>query len=485
MDKNKFSKFDAVILGCVLIAGLILRLYQINAPLSDAYSWRQADTAAVARNFAKDGFNLLKPHYDDLSSIQSGIDNPQGLRFVEAPIYNAIFAVAYKVLPILPIEVYGRITTIIFSLIIIAILYYLLLKEVSRTASFFGALTYAILPAFVFFSRVVLPETAAVLFVLLSILFLYWWQPQRKAASLLNFTISLICFAISILIKPTVVFYGFALVYLFIIRYKFEVLKKLDFYFYFFLAALPFILWRLYILKYPEGIPSSDWLIAMVNTYEGQKNIFFKPAFFRWVFYERISLMIFGGFLTPFFIAGVLTKLKKPFLHILLISGFIYIFVFQGGNVQHEYYQTILLPPLALFTGIGLGLFLEDRKKFIHPLFVYPLIIFSFVLSFSFSYYYKVKGFYTYPADLNQMAKIIDTFTLPTDKIITDRLGDTTLLYLADRKGAPMLYRTVEQLRDEGYSYYMTDKKEIISQLKIEKKYPVLFENSQFAFFKL
>lgn len=485
MDKNRFQKFDAIILGCVLIAGLILRLYQINAPLSDAYSWRQADTAAVARNFVKDGFNLMQPHYDDLSSIQSGLDNPQGFRFVEAPIYNAIFAVIYKVLPILPIEVYGRITTVVFSLIIIVILYYLLLREVNRTASFFGSLTYAILPAFVFFSRVVLPETAAVLFAFLAILFLYWWHPQKKEASFFNLTISLICFAISMLIKPTAVFYGLALIYLFVARYKFEVLKKFDFYIYFFLATLPLILWRLYIQKYPEGIPSSDWLIGMVNTYEGQKNIFFKPAFFRWVFYERINLMIFGGFLTPFFVVGVLSKLKKPFLHVILICGFIYLFVFQGGNVQHEYYQTILLPPLALFVGIGVSLFLEDKKKFIHPLFIYPLIIFSFILSFSFSYYYKVKDFYTYPADLNQMAKIIDTFTKPDDKIITDRLGDTTLLYLANRKGAPMLYHTIEQLKAEGYAYYMTDKKEIISQLKIQKKYPILFENSQFSFYKL
>ena len=83
------------------------------------------------------------------------------------------------------------------------------------------------------------------------------------------------------------------------------------------------------------------------------------------------------------------------------------------------------------------------------------------------------------------MAKILDVFTQPTDKVITDRLGDTTLLYLADRRGAPMLYKTIEQLRADGYTYYMTDKKEIIADLKTKKQYPVLFENSQFALFKL
>lgn len=486
MEKNRFQKKDLIILFCILLAGLVLRLYKIDAPLSDAYSWRQADTASVARNFVRDGFNLGEPHYDDLSSIQSGLDNPKGLRFVETPIYNAMFALLYKIAPFMPIEVYGRLVSIFFSLVIISITYYLLLKEHSRMAGIGGALTYGILPAFVFFSRVVLPETTAVAFSFLAILFLYGrGHHEKKTASFVLFTLSFLCFAISVLIKPPIIFYSIPLIYLFAAKYKFALFRKFDFYFYFFMSLLPLFLWRMYILSYPEGIPASDWLIGMVNTYAGQKNIFLRPAFFRWVFYERINLMIFGGFITPFFVAGLFTKLKKVFLYTILLSAFLYLFVFEGGNVQHEYYQTVIFPALALFAGVGIALFTQDKKRFIHPVFIYPLIAFLFVLSFSFSYYYKVKDFYTYPADLNQMAKIIDTFTLPGDKIITDRLGDTTLLYLADRKGAPMLYGTIEQLKDKGYTYYMTDKKEIVTDLKMKKQYKILFENSEFAFFKL
>ena len=98
-----------------MLVAIILRCYKITAPLSDAYSWRQADTVSVARNFVRNGFDLLHPHYDDLSSIQSGLDNSKGLRFVEMPIYNALFGLTYKILPNIPIEVWGRITTLIFS----------------------------------------------------------------------------------------------------------------------------------------------------------------------------------------------------------------------------------------------------------------------------------------------------------------------------------------------------------------------------------
>lgn len=107
------KKIDIFILSIILIIAFIFRLYKINTPLADFYSWRQVDTAAVARNFVKNGFDLFQPKYDDLSNVQSGIDNPQGYRMVEFPIYNAIFAYFYKLMPMLSIEVWGRLTTIV------------------------------------------------------------------------------------------------------------------------------------------------------------------------------------------------------------------------------------------------------------------------------------------------------------------------------------------------------------------------------------
>ncbi len=485
MEKGKFVKYDFFLLAFILIVSLLFRLYRVDAPLSDAYSWRQADTAAVARNFVRNGFTLFMPKYDDLSSIQSGQDNPDGLRFVEFPIYNALMGLSYLVLPTIPIEIHGRLISILFSLITLSVLYYLLLKEHSRLSAVIGSAVFGMLPAFVFFSRVVLPEPTAVGFMFLSIFLLYIYHFKKTPSSIVFFMFSLFCFSVSILIKPTVIFYGLGLLYLFYRTYGLWFIKKPAVYIYFILALIPFVLWRGYIAQYPQGIPSSDWLITSVNTFEGQKNIFFKPAFFRWIFYERINLMIFGGFLTGFFVYGIFIKSNRYFLHTLLLSSFIYLFIFQGGNVQHEYYQTIIFPPLAMFAGIGISYALKKRRDFISPFLIYPIIFFCLILSFSLSYYYKIKDFYTYPKDLMHMAKILDTFTKQSDKIITDRLGDTTLLYLADRRGSPMLYKDLNEMKNEGYSYYMTDKKEIISKLKQEGVFDILFENNQFVLFRL
>src|SRR3989344_3121022 len=101
VKKNSlFARIDRILLLFVLLLALGLRLYKIDNPVADWHSWRQADTAAVSRNFVRGGFDLLHPHYDDLGSNQTGHDNPQGLRMVEFPFYNAIVAAVYKTAPL-------------------------------------------------------------------------------------------------------------------------------------------------------------------------------------------------------------------------------------------------------------------------------------------------------------------------------------------------------------------------------------------------
>ncbi len=486
MKKQNFRLIDIVILLLILLTALTFRLYKINSPLADLHSWRQADTAAVARNFARDGIDLMHPRYDDLSSIETGIENPQGYRMVEFPLYNGIVATTYKLLPFFPLEVYGRLTTAFFSFVIIAIIYYLLFKEVSRFAGIIGSLVYAIFPFFVFFSRVILPETTALAFAFLSILFMYIYTQKNlgRYASFLFFIFSSIFFAIALLIKPTVIFYGISLLYLLVRKFRFDVIKKLETYLFFIFAFVPLLLWRMYIKNFPEGIPASDWLFTSVNTYQGLKTIFLRPAFFRWIFFERIGEMIFGAYLSFLFILGILRRNTKFFLHSLLISALIYLFVFEGGNVQHEYYQTLILPPLAIFIAIGVDFLWSLRKNLLPAGLTFLIVGIVGLASFFFSYY-KIKDFYNVPSDLTTISRIIKTLTQPDDKIVTDRSGDTTLLYLADRKGWPAYSGNLDELKSKGYSYFVTANSDIISEFKTNKKYKIIFANNQFTIFAL
>ncbi len=476
MKPNNFLKRDFIVLVFLLVVGLALRLYKIDTPLADLHSWRQADTAAVARNFAYQGFDLLHPRFDDFSNVASGKENPNGYRMVEMPIYNAMFAGMYKMFPTLPIEVWGRLVSVFFSLVILAIIYILLLREVGRVAAFFGSLIYAVFPFFVFFSRVVLPETTALGLVFLSIFILY------SSLSPAAYGLAAVFFAASLLVKPTTIFFGLPLAYIFFKKYKWQVVKNPTFYVFFILSVIPLILWRNYIKGFPEGIPGSEWLITSVNTTGALQPIFLRPAFFRWIFFERINNLIFGGLASGFMILGTFARQKRGLLMSILLSSLAYLFVFQGGNVQHEYYQTLILPGLAIMSGVGIDYLFGNRKtvSFVISFVGVPVIL---ALSWFFSYY-TVRGFYNYPTDLVQTAKIIQSLTTPNDKVVTDTTGDTTLLYLADRRGAPSVYRDPKKLKELGYTIISTTSPDMVNQLKGEN-FELLFQNEKLSIFKL
>ena len=114
MNRNKFIW---VLFGFIIILAASVRLYKFTNPIADWHSWRQSDTAAVSKIFAQQGINVLYPRYYDISNVQSGVDNPKGYRFVEFPLFNIIHAGLFKTVGVLTIDEWGRVTSILFSLL--------------------------------------------------------------------------------------------------------------------------------------------------------------------------------------------------------------------------------------------------------------------------------------------------------------------------------------------------------------------------------
>jgi len=470
---------DAIILSIILIIALAFRSYKITTPLIEFHSWRQADTAAVARNFARDGINLLLPKYDDVSPMQTGFDNPNGYRMVEFPFYNALIAIAYRIAPFLSITLWGRVLSTLESLVIIGCLYAIAKREMNRFAASIASIIFATLPFFVFYTRAILPETMATMFIMVSIYVIYSKQSWRRIL------ISLACFCIAVLVKPTAIFYGLTVTYLLLRSQPLRIKNIAVRLFAIGSALIPLVLWRLYIQRFPEGIPASSWLITSVSTGGAMYSIFFRPAFFRWIFYERLNLLILGSFNLVLFINGLLTRTKTFFPYILLISSAGYIFTFQGGNVQHEYYQILVLPTIALFAGLGAANLVKVAHDWRYKLFAYGIISASLVASWFISWD-KVRHYYYSLSDIPQFAKIVQSFTKPTDKIVVDTAGDTTALYAFDRKGSPGIYGGVAEMKEKGYGYVFTYNH--ITADSLEKDDPSIkriFENDRFVLSKL
>ena len=446
--------------------------------MTEWFSWRQSDTAAVGRFLERNDFNFLKPQYYDLSNIQSSLDNPDGLRLVEFPIYNALFAYSHELFPQLSLEVHARLFSIFFSLVIIVALFWLIEAEFGLWEAFFAGLFFALNPYVIFYSRTILPDMPATALATLGIYFAYRYLHKGGWLILAG-----LCWALALLMKPTVIFFLILPLY-FIWRKPNPVLKKFrDSVFLLLVAGLPLFIWRQYIHQFPEGIPFNQWLFTSVNTSEGLQSVFFKPAFFRWIFFERIASLILGGYLVFFLIFGLFFTQKKNFKleWWFLIASLLYLFTFQGGNVQHEYYQIMITPTLSLIIGVGMGSFLRQKKVsylFVRILTVLVLITFSFFFSA-----YSVRDYYKEQPSLLLIADVVRSLTNENDQIVTDTMGDTTLLYLSDRRGYPAPYKEFPELQAMGAKYFVTQNLEY--KEKLAGTYPLVFENNQFLIFAL
>src|SRR3990167_4909575 len=240
------------LLGLIILLAFFLRFWKIDSPIADWHSWRQADTAAVTRNFIKTGFNPFLPKFDDMSAISEfPVTNPLGFRFVEFPVYN-IFVYPFYLFFGME-DRYSRLVSVFFSLGSTAVLYFLVKKYWDKTIAFLSALTFAILPYNVFFSRTTLPEPTFVFFSLSMMFFSSEWIEKNTK---INLILAFVFTSIAFLIKPWAIFFYLPLLYL---SLKKKALKR--FLIFSCLAFLPFIFWRLWILQQPEGIPASSWLL--------------------------------------------------------------------------------------------------------------------------------------------------------------------------------------------------------------------------------
>ncbi len=58
---------------------------------------------------------------------------------------------------------------------------------------------------------------------------------------------------------------------------------------------------------------------------------------------------------------------KKYFFLSILISALAFLFTFEGVNVQHVYYQILILPAVAIFVALGVDFVYKNNKYFINP----------------------------------------------------------------------------------------------------------------------
>lgn len=182
--------------------------------------------------------------------------------------------------------------------------------------------------------------------------------------------------------------------------------------------------------QYPEGIPDNRWLF-------NAGGIRFTGAFFYWLFADRLGRLILGYFGVALFILGFLRKLDKTTLFFLsfIASSLLYMSVIAKGNVNHDYYQILIIPSIVIFMALGVDFLLKHKGTIFPSLSAYAIIIVCSIFSFMFGWYFVRDYFNINNPSIVEAGKAADRI-LPKDAfVIAPYGGDSAFLYQTNRKG--------------------------------------------------
>ncbi len=336
-------------LALALIA-LVLRCYGLTAPLLDYHSWRQADTAAIARNFAAHGYRLAFPEVDWGGRLPGYVES-------EFPLYTYGLALLYGLFGVH--EWIGRLLTALCSAGAVAALYTLARPALGRRGAAYAGLALAAMPFALFFGRTVMPDSLMLLTALLALLSFRAWQERPTTARLLA---ALLCGALAPLAKtPNLLVLAPPLAYLALShrprRWPALLLYGGCF-------ALPALLWTLH----ARSLPLDPRLSFGIGEKLLDTHLLTDPQFYlliaRW---SVENLLTWAGL--PLFALGLLTKpgsearglgreaceppqnSKLP--HAWLLGALLFLAVGAAGVVGQDYYILPLAGPLAWFVGAG------------------------------------------------------------------------------------------------------------------------------------
>jgi hypothetical protein len=487
-------KLTQKVTNCVLIliflGGFLVRFYGFTNQIADWHSWRQAETSSVSRIYARDGFDLLHPRMVNISNVQSGKDNPNGYFFVEFPLYNAIQAAAYKFIGIFTIEEWGRLISMFASVAAGYFLYLIVTKYVNKTAGLFAAFFYMFIPFDIYYGRTILADTSMVMAYLGGIYFFDKWLEERskvksqkskvqvKNQKLLYYLVSLLFTTIAFLLKPHSLFFVLPIVYLAFRQFGWKTFLRWELWVYAIVAVLPLGAWRFWMAQYPEGIPVNQWLF-------NGNGIRFRPAFFRWMVYERLIKLISGYFWVLFLVWG-LVKVKKTkdwmFLATFLVSSVIYVCVVATGNVQHDYYQIPIMPSIAIFFAIG-SYYLWQLTTNKLPIGKIILVI-CLVGGFYFSWMQVRDYFNINNPSIIAAGQAVQRLTPQNAKIVANYNGDTSLLYQMDRFGWASFQDPMPVLIQKGADYLVLVNPSK-QDMEFGNTYKLVQATSQYAIFDL
>lgn len=434
----------------MLALGLAVRLVEMGEPLIDKQAWRQTDTAAIARNFYEEGYDLLYPRVDWRG-------NTPGFVEMNFPLYPFIVAAVYGVYGGVH-EGLGRLISALFSLAAAFLLFVFARRifgdeRVALWAVFFFLFT----PLSIYFGRVFMPEPLMLLLSVAALLLFHCWAESGRLPYALGAAASAaLCFMVKI---PTL-YLGFALVGLALERWGWRFLLRPALWVYALAVLLPAAMWYAHAadLFAETGLTFGIW-----NRYGYDK--WDRSVLWSIDFYKQMGWRFIDVVYTPVGAAalgmGAFALWKQRARHAWGLWGWalgllLYLALVPEGNRKLHYYQLPFVPLGALLAARGVDWLYQwmHRAAWMRNGNAVPRVVFLGVVSgvtLAHSagalspYYEQPNNLHAYYESCFAAGKIVDT-KVPSDALLVVgdldenagapfRAQSPTMLYYCHRKG--------------------------------------------------
>lgn len=412
---NKKSTFW---LFLIIVLAALLRIYKINSPILDLYPIRQEQCAMLARNFFREGLNILNGRVDWYGNL-----NPRWI--LELPLISYLSALCYKLFGVR--ESIGRMISVLFSIGSISIFYFLIKDLFDKRMALLSTFIFSIIPLNIYFNRVFMPEPLLMFF---TIALLWSFNRWLETDRITLYVIAVFSGALLLLTKISMCILLPLLVYLAYLRWKGRIFVNLYLWVFCLAVILPATFWY--------SISNLKALELLTCT-SSRLEILSKPHF-----YLRIleSFIIF--LCTPIglfaFVAGFIKRPLSPkqgAFYIWFALLVLYVLIAPERHYIHYYYQLPFAPVVAVFIARGLVLFADStywketfleniNTKLLIAIFLILMLILSFV---------SIQPFYKFNRNVYEAGLTIRELTPPDSLIIAGRCTQEAPLYYCDRKG--------------------------------------------------
>ena len=463
------------------IFAVATRLFLVNQPYIDHWSWRQSDVAAIARNFSEGGFRFAYPQID-------WAGDATGYVGTEFPILPFLAAVCYKIAGIH--ESIGRSQGVIFFAVSLPF-FFLLVREIfGSTAAIWAAFFYSFAPLNCFAGRSFMPDVPSLSLALIGLYFFLRWMEHRdllcgpsgfetrwtdtgqnvprklsghRLQAYVPFFAGAVAISLALLIKLPTAVIGAPLLFLVWQKWGWNFLKRPGLWFFAAITILPSVAWYWHAHQIAGKFYPHHFFGAGGIRFEN----------FSW--YWNILRMTATSSLTPVLAMMALIGLfvarrgKYGYLFDWWLAAMVLFIMAVGYGNRHPWYQLPLVPITAAFAGAGCA-FIGSKISFSRV----AMVTLSILLASSFAilaYLYLRPLYESSAAQLRNAGLELRKTTTPDSLIIAADTGDPTIFYYAERKGwhfleeggiyhgnpsdSPEAIADLEELRGRGATHFV------------------------------